>query len=204
MALGIIGYGIIVAAVVILVYILNGWIKIYNKFVYWRTRADRAFSDIDIIMQQRIDMLPSLAQVAKKYSIHEYKAIENTIEARSRWIREHPKASMEKKLEASQEIENNFIKIHVIFEKYPELKADKLYLTLMGSDGSITRVERKLREFRLHYNKIAQDYNERVQRFPRNIVAKVHGFHTINYLTMGNQINQGPQKPFKPTELFDD
>jgi LemA protein len=201
MALGIIGYGIIAVAVVLLAYILNGWIKIYNKFVYWRTRADRSFNDIDIIMQQRIDMLPSLAQVAKKYSIHEYKTLKDTIEARSRWTKD-PK-SINERVQAADEIENNFIKIQAVFEKYPKVRADKLYQQIMGS-GNITRIERKLRQFRLHYNKIAQDYNERVQRFPRNLVAKAHGFHTINYLTMGNQINQGPQETYKAKKLFDD
>lgn len=191
-----------ILAVVIVIAVARWWITIYNKFIYWRTRADRAFNDIDIIMQQRIDMLPSLAQVAKKYSIHEYKTIKDTIEARSRWTKDQ-NASINQRVQAAQDIENNFIKIQAVFEKYPRVKADKLYQKVMGS-GNITRVERKLRQFRLHYNKIAQEYNERVQRFPRSIVAKVHGFKTIKYLTLGNQINQGPQKPYKPGELFED
>ena len=174
----------------------KGWITIYNKFVYWRTRAERAFADLDIIMQRRIDMLPSLAQVAKKYSIHEYKTIKDTIEARSRWSKDAP-------LNNKVDMENNFLKIQAVFEKYPEVKADKLYQQIMG-DGNITRMERKLEVFRRHYNKIAQDYNERVQMFPRNIIAKFHGFKLMNYLTMGNQINQGPQETYKPKELFND
>ena len=202
MALGIIDYGIIAVAVVVLAYIINGWIKIYNKFIYWRTRADRSFNDIDIIMQQRIDMLPSLAQVAKKYSIHEYKTIKDTIEARSRWTKDS-KAPINERVQAAEDIENNFLKIQAVFEKYPKVKADKLYQSIMGS-GNITKVEGKLRKFRLHYNKIAQDYNERVQRFPRNVVAKAHGFRTINYLTMGNKINQEPHEAYKPKELFND
>jgi LemA protein len=203
MTIGIIGYLVIAVVAAVLIYIANGWIKIYNKFIYWRTRADRAFNDIDIIMQQRIDMLPALAQVAKKYSIHEWKTIKDTIEARSRWTKDHPNAPINQKVAAAQDIENNFLKIQTVFEKYPHVKADALYQKIMGS-GNITRMEYKIRQFRLHYNKIAQDYNERVQRFPRNLVAKVHGFHTINYLTMGNQINQGPQETYKAKELFND
>jgi LemA protein len=191
--------GIAVGAIA-LFFLGKGWTTIYNKFVYWRTRAERKFADIDVIMQQRIDMLPSLAQVAKKYSIHEYKTIKDTIEARSRWSKDMP---INAKVQAVQDVENNFLKIQAVFEKYPKVKADKLYQQIMGS-GNITRVERRLREFRLGYNKVAQDYNERVQRFPRNIVAKVHGFEMINYLTLGNQINQGPQEAYKPKEIFND
>lgn len=202
MDIGIIGWLPVVVVAVVLIYIANCWIKIYNKFVYWKTRAKRAFNDIDIIMQQRLDMLSSLTQVAKKYSIHEYKTIKDTIEARSRWTKD-PNAPINQKVEAVEDIENNFFKIQAVFEKYPKVKADKLYQQIMGS-GSISRIERKLREFRLHYNKIAQKYNQRVQTFPRSIVAKVHGFKMINYLTMGNQVNQGPQEEYKPKELFDD
>lgn len=174
----------------------KGWITIYNKFVYWKTRAERAFADIDVIMQRRIDMLPALAQVAKKYSIHEYKTIKDTIEARSGKSKNAP-------LNDKVEMENNFIKLQAVFERYPKVKADKLYQQIMGS-GNISRIEHKLEEFRRHYNKIAQDYNERVRRFPRNIIAKVHGFKLMNYLTLGNQINQGPQEAYKSKELFED
>lgn len=177
----------------------KGWITIYNKFVYWRTRAERKFADIDVIMQRRIDMLPALAQVAKKYSIHEWKTMKDTIEARSRWTKDTP---INEKVNSVQEIENNFVKIQAVFERYPKVKADSLYQSIMGS-GNITRMERKLQDFRLGYNKVAQDYNERVQRFPRNIVAKVHGFGILSYLTLGNQINQGPQETYKAKELFE-
>lgn len=193
-----IGAGTLVALGVI--GLTNGWITIYNKFVYWKTRAERAFADIDVIMQRRIDMLPALTQVAKKYSIHEYKTIKDTIEARSRWSKD---ASVNEKVNAVNDIEHNFMKIQAVFEKYPEVRADKLYQQLMGS-GNITHMERKLQNFRLHYNKIAQDYNERVRKFPRNIVAKVHGFKIISYLTLGNQINLGPQETYKPKKLFED
>ena len=64
----------------IIVYILS--FIVYNKFIYWRTRAERKFADIDVIMQQRIDMLIALAQVVKKYDIHEYKTFKDVIEAK--------------------------------------------------------------------------------------------------------------------------
>lgn len=91
-----------------LILLAKEWIIIYNKFVFWRTRAERKFADIDVIMQRRIDMLPALSQVAKKYSIHEYKTIKDTIEARSKWTKD---TSVNSKVQAVQEIENNFAKI---------------------------------------------------------------------------------------------
>ena len=193
-----IGAGIIGAGALFL--LIKGWVTIYNKFIYWKNKLDEKFAGIDVIMQRRLDMLPALAQVAKKYSIHEYKTIKDTIEARSRWSKDK---SLNDKVKAVEQIENNFIKIQAVFEKYPKVKADKLYQQIMGS-GNITRIESKLQKFRLTYNKAVRAYNERVQRFPRNIVAKVHGFKVANYLVLGNQINQEAQETYKPKELFND
>lgn len=180
--------------------LIKNWIVIYNKFVYWINRAQRKFADIDVVMQQRIDMLPALAQVVKKYDIHEYKALKDVIEARSRWTKD---ASLNEKVKTVQEIDNSFLRIQAVFEKYPKLKASELHKSILGH-GNISRIESKLRDFRLSYNRVAQAYNERVQRFPRNIVAWVHGFKKLDYLTMGNQINQGTQEAYKAKGLFDD
>ncbi|GEM_PF-1413401 len=178
----------------------KGWITVYNKFIYWRNKLDEKFAGIDVIMQRRLDMLPALAQVAKKYSIHEYKTIKDTIEARSRWTKDSP---LNEKVKAANDLENNFIKIQAVFERYPKVKADRLYQQIMGS-SNISSIERKLQKFRLTYNKVVRYYNERVQRFPRNIVAMVHGFKIATYLNLGNKINQESQEDYDPKGLFDD
>lgn len=193
-------YAGIAVGLVVFYKLITGWISIYNKFVYWKNKLDERFAGIDVIMQRRIDMLPALAQVAKKYSIHEYKTIKDTIEARSRWTKD---TSMNEKVKAVESVENNFIKLQAVFERYPKVKADQLYQQIMGS-GNITRIERKLQQFRLDYNRAVRGYNERVQRFPRNVVAKAHGFKTGNYLTLGNQINQVAQEAYNSKEIFDD
>lgn len=182
------------------VFLNQGWISVYNKFIYWRNKLDEKFAGIDVIMQRRSDMLIALTQVAKKYSIHEYKTIKDTIEARGRWTKD---ASINEKVRAAEEVENNFIKLQAVFERYPKIKADRLYKQIMGH-GNITHVERKLQKFRLSYNKAVREYNERVQMFPRNIVANFYGFKIADYLELGNQINQGHQETYKPKELFDD
>ena len=196
----IIWIGISAVIAVVLFLLIKGWAVIYNKFVYWRTRADRKFADIDVVMQQKIDMLPALAQAVKKYDIHEYKALKDVIEARSRWTKD---ASIGEKVKAVQEIDNSFLRIQAVFERYPKLKADALHQSIMGH-GNISRMESKLREFRLEYNRVAQQYNERVQRFPRNIVAWAHGFKKLDYLTMGNQTNKNSSEEYKAKQLFDD
>ncbi|MFA6347714.1 MAG: LemA family protein, partial [Dehalococcoidales bacterium] len=70
---------------ILLILLARYWINIYNKFQYWINRAERKFADIDVVLQERLDQIQALAQIVKKYDIHEWKALKETIEARSRW-----------------------------------------------------------------------------------------------------------------------
>jgi len=178
--------------IVVLGVSVKGWISIYNKFQYWITRAQRKFADVDVVMQERIDNIHALAQIAKKYDIHEYKALKDVIEARSRWTKD---AELNEKVKLASELENNYLKLQAVFEKYPNLKADKMHVTLMEKDS---RVERRLRKTRLEYNRVAQQYNERIRQFPRNIVARVHKFKGLDYLTFEGQ------EEYEPKGIFED
>jgi len=171
---------------------VKGWMSIYNKFQYWVTRAQRKFADVDIVMQERLDNIHALAQIAKKYDIHEYKALKDVIETRSRWTKD---TELNEKVKLTSEVENNYLKLQAIFEKYPNLKADKMHVSLMEKDS---RVERRLRKTRLEYNRVAQQYNERTRRFPRNIVARVHNFKELDYLAFEGQ------EAYEPKEVFED
>jgi len=182
--------GVLLAAVVGI--LIKSWVSVYNKFQYWITRAQRTFADVDVLMQERLDNIHALAQIAKKYDIHEYKALKDVIEARSRWTRD---ADLNEKVRLASEVENNYFKLQAILERYPNLKADQMHISLMRRDSGI---ERRLRRTRLHYNRVAQEYNKRARQFPRNVVARVHNFKELDYLTF-----QG-QAAFEPKEIFED
>lgn len=184
---------IAIVIAVLLYYLIKGWIVIFNKFQYWINRAERKFADINVIMQQRVDLINALAQVAKKYSIHEYKTIKDTIEARSGWTKD---PDFNKKVKTAEQIENNFLKLQAVFEKYPRVKADSLYKRLMGK-GNLSRTESKCRRARLEYNQTVNKLNERINRFPRNIVAWIHGFKELDYLEFANQEHYNPKEIFK-------
>jgi LemA protein len=185
---------IIVGIVMIIVIALaiRGWIIIFNKFQYWFNRAQRKFADIDVIMQERLDNIQALAQIVKKYDIHEYKVLKDVIEARSRWTKD---ANLNEKVKLASEIENNYFRLQAIFEKYPHLKADKLHIELMERDS---KVEGRLRKTRLAYNRVAQQYNQRVKSFPRNIVARFHNFKPLTYLGFAEQ------EHYEPKEIFEE
>lgn len=171
---------------------IKGWISIYNKFQYWITRAQRKFADVDVVMQQRVDNIHALAQIAKKYDIHEYKALNDVIEARSKWTKD---AALNEKVKLASEVENNYFKIQAVFERYPQLKADQMHTSLIERDS---KIEKSLRTIRLEYNRVAQQYNQRTRQFPRNVVARAHHFKELDYL------NFEGQEPFAPKEIFND
>jgi len=184
----VLGFIIIIA----LGFSVKAWIGVYNKFQYWITRAQRKFADVDVVMRERLDNIHALAQVAKKYDIHEYKALRDVIEARSRWTKD---TDLNEKVKLTSEVENNYLKLKAVFERYPNLKADQMHISLMERDSEI---ERRLRKTRLEYNRVAQKYNERTRRFPRNIVARVHNFKELDYLAFEGQ------EAYEPKEIFED
>jgi LemA protein len=185
---------VIIGIILIIVIALSirGWIIIFNKFQYWINKAQRSFADIDVIMQERLDNIHALAQIVKKYDIHEYKALKDVIEARSRWSKD---AGLNEKVKLASQIENSYFKLQAIFEKYPDLKADKLHKSLMARDS---KIESRLRKTRLAYNRVAQQYNQRIRTFPRNVVARVHNFKPLTYLGFPEQ------EHYEPKEIFED
>ncbi len=185
---------LVVGAIVIILLGLSvkSWISIYNKFQYWITRAQRKFADVDVVMQERLDNIHALAQIAKKYDIHEYKALKDVIEARSKWTKD---TGLNEKVKLASEVENNYFKLQAVFERYPNLKADQMHISLMKRDSGI---EKRLRTTRLEYNRVAQQYNERTRRFPRNVIAHVYNFKELDYL------NFEGQETFAPREIFND
>ena len=185
-------YAGIATGLLVLYGLIRGWVTIYNKFQYWINKAQRKFADIDIVMQERLDKLYALAQIVKKYDIHEYKVLKDTIEARSRWSKD---LDLNEKVKIASQVESNFLKLQAVFERYPKLKADALHHRLISKDD---RVESRLRNTRFSYNRVAKQYNMRVEQFPRNIIAWIHKFKPLNYLAFENQ------DTYKPKEIFND
>lgn len=184
-----IAFGIlcVLFTIVFLIVTANIWIKIYNKLQYWYTRAQRHFADILIVLQQRYDNILALAQIADEYRVHEYATFKKVIEARSRWS-----GDLTEDTERISDIEYNYSKIHALLEQYPELKANDLYKTIMGTDNTL---ENRIRQFRVSFNYDAQRYNEITRIFPHNIIASVHNFREMYYLKL-------PPKLYAPMGIF--
>ena len=182
---------IVIVILVFLIYIVLKWIKIYNKFQELKTEVENQYANLKIIIQQRIVMMPELAKVAKKYSEHEYSTFTDVTKARSGLST----GDINSRINIAQKIENNWIKLQAIFEKYPELKANEIYQRLMG-DEDVSKIENRFRNAAEKYNEHVKKYNFSIRRFPQSIVAKIHHLQLIDHFTF-------PDVEYGPQEFFD-
>lgn len=187
-----------VLAAGLLIFLLLDWIRVYNFFIALKTEVLRKYGDIDAIMQQRKDMLNALGPIVRKYDVHEYGAIKNTIEARG-GTRNKNGPIVQEALKGL-----NIPNINALVEDYPDLKANELHLSIIGP-GSISEVEFKLKEARLSYNTSAEKYNRVIKTFPMNIVATIHGFLQFDYINLNNKVNLSEDEEveeYDPSEIL--
>ncbi len=168
----------------------EGWIRIYNDFQVKLNLAERVFANVDIIMAQRESMIAAMVESVRKYDVHEYKALKDTIKARSRMASDTP---INNRIEMAQSQDQSLIKLNAVFEKYPKLKASTLHQSVIGT-GSISEIENKLAEYRLAYDLAAQEYNTMRVIFPRRLIANLCGFTKLSYISLGNSVSNADMK----------
>ena len=171
----------IVIAVVILVGLLILCIVSYNELVTLRQRVKNGFSQIDVQLQKRFDLIPNLVETVKGYSAHEAETLENVTKLRSAWI---GAKSMEEKAKIDTEISSSLRSIYAVSENYPELKANSNFLDLQEQ---LRDIEEKLGYARQFYNDIVTKYNTKIQMFPTSIIAGIFGFTEEKLFEVQNQ-----------------
>lgn len=145
-------------------------ISVYNLLVRLKNRVRNAWSQIEVQLKHRADLIPNLVETVKGYASHEKEVFENVTKARSRVLNsDNPKAQME----ANAELTSALDRLLVTVEAYPELKADKNFLSLQAD---LKDTEEKIRYSRQFYNDTAMKYNTSIELFPKNIFASMFGF----------------------------
>ena len=161
-ALLIIG-GIIVVVAIWLIAVYNGLIKLKNQ-------VDEGWSDIDVQLKRRHDLIPNLVETVKGYAKHERELFENVTKARTAAMSAKAPAEMAK----SENMLTGALKsLFAVAENYPDLKANQNFLKLQDE---LTDTENKIQAARRFYNGVVRDFNIKIQVFPNNIVAGMLGF----------------------------
>lgn len=174
---------IIIGAIVLLGLILAG---IYNRLIGLRNRTDEAWSDIDVQLKRRYDLIPNLVETVKGYATHERTAFENVTAARSAAMgaqSPHDKAVAENAL--SQTLKSLF----AVAEAYPDLKASSNFGKLQDE---LSDTENKIQASRRFYNGNVRDLNTAIQTFPTNLLASMFGFKSREFFEVENEAEKQP------------
>ena len=163
---------IILVLIVLAAIILIG---MYNSLVQLRVRADSAWSDIDVQLKRRHDLIPNLVETVKGYAAHEKGTFENIAKFRSQAMQATTPAD---KAQAENQLTGALKSLFAVAENYPELKASEQFT---GLQTSLNSIEDNIQNARRYYNAVIRDYNTRVQSFPANIVAGMFGFQTKQF-----------------------
>lgn len=142
----------------------------YNGFVKLVNRAEEAWSDIEVQLKRRYDLIPNLVNTVKGYALHESTAFEKVTEARSRAMQA---GNREDKGKAEMQLSGSLKSLFAIAEAYPDLKANQNFLSLQSE---LSDTENKIQASRRFYNTNVRDLNTSVDSFPGNLIAKMFNF----------------------------
>lgn len=163
---------VILALVIIFVFYVIG---IYNRLVNARNKVKDQFSQIDVQLKRRIDLIPNLVETVKGYAKHEEGTLKEVIEARNKMANAN---NINEELEASGEVTSALNKLFALAESYPELKANENFMSLQKD---LKETEDKISYARSFYNDTVLNYNNMREQFPSNIIAGMFNFEKIDF-----------------------
>ena len=174
---------IILAVLVVLVLWL---ILAYNGLVRTRNQAQEAWSDIDVQLKRRYDLIPNLVSTVQGYAAHEKTVFEDVTKARSQAMQ----ATGVAKADAENQLSATLKSLFAVAENYPDLKANQNFLALQGE---LTDTEDKIQAARRFYNGMVRDLNTKIQVFPTNLFANAFGFTKMDFF--GNDLTDAEKQP---------
>ncbi|MFH1401447.1 MAG: LemA family protein [Parcubacteria group bacterium] len=173
----------IVAIIAVIIFWLG---LIYNGFVSLRNRAKEAWSDIDVQLKRRYDLIPNLVETVKGYAAHESGVFEKVTEARARAM---GAGSLKDKAEAENALSNTLKTLFAVSENYPQLKASENFQKLQDE---LTDTENKVQAARRFYNGNVRDLNIKIESFPSNLIASLFGFKKMEFFEIAEPGQREP------------
>ncbi len=175
---------IIIGAIVA---VLVLWLVLaYNGLVRTRNQAQEAYSDIDVQLKRRYDLIPNLVSTVQGYATHEKTVFEDVTNARTAAM----SATGPAKADAENQLSGTLKSLFAVAENYPDLKANQNFLALQGE---LTDTEDKIQAARRFYNGMVRDLNTKIQVFPTNLFASAFGFAKMDFF--GNDLTDAEKQP---------
>jgi len=166
-----IGIGIIIIIVLWLIWS-------FNRFIVLRNRTKEAWSDIDVQLKRRYNLIPNLVETVKGYASHEKEVLENVTKARNMAIEAGTK---EEQAKAENALSSTLKSLFAVAENYPDLKASSNFVELQRE---LRDTEDKIQAARRFYNTNVRDLNTRIEIFPASIIAKLFKFKKMDFFEL--------------------
>jgi LemA protein len=171
----------VLLALVVLVIIF-----IYNSLIRTRNRVREAWSDIEVQLKRRYDLIPNLVNTVKGYASHEQKIFEDVANARASAL---SASSKDQKAKAESNLSGTLKSLFAVAENYPDLKANQNFLDLQNQ---LTDTEDKIQAARRFYNNMVMELNTKVQTFPTNILAKIFKIGPEEFFGLESEEEKSP------------
>ena len=177
--------------VLVVLVLLVIWVAVtYNSLVSQRNRVGDQWSQVDVQLKRRFDLIPNLVQTVKGYAAHEQSTFEEITAARTHYMSASTPAE---KVTANTEMTNVLGHLFAVAENYPELKANQNFLDLQAQ---LADTENKISVSRQFYNDTVLGYNNRVQMFPSNLIAGLFHFQAAEFFRAEESEKAAPKVEF--------
>jgi len=167
-----------VVFLLVLIGLIVAIIVMYNKLVGLRQRSEEAWSDIDVQLKRRTDLVPNLIETVKGYAAHERTTLDQVVRARGAAVTAQ---TQEARAQAENQLTSALRQLFALAESYPELKANQSFSELQGSLGQI---EETIQSSRRYYNAVVRDFNTTIDSFPSNQIALFFRFAKRQYFEL--------------------
>lgn len=165
----------------VIIVILAWLISIYNGLIRLKNRVSEAWSDIDVQLKRRYDLIPNLMETVKGYMKHEEGVLTKVTQARANAMNA---TGTEAKGKAENMLSETLKSLFAVAESYPDLKASQNFLQLQDE---ISDTENKIQASRRFYNGNVRDFNTKTQIFPNNLIANMLGFKDFEFFAIENE-----------------
>ncbi len=184
---------VLIIVIVIVVLLALGLWAAYNGLVKKRNRTQEAWSEIDVELKRRHDLIPNLVSTVQGYAAHERGTFEAVTQARASAIAAGATGDPSQIAPAENALSGALRSLFAVAENYPQLRAVESFRELQET---LTATEDKIEFARRYYNTSARDYNIALQTFPRNLIAEQFGFTPVAFFAAGEEERAVPQVSF--------
>ena len=181
---------VLISVIAVIAIIVMSFIGTYNGLVSKKENITKQYSNLDVTLQRRADLIPNLVSTVKGYVAHENEVVDKVTQARQNLVNAK---NIDEKQKANDELTNSLNALMVVVENYPDLKSSENFRTLQDE---LAGTENRISTARRDYNDAVNKYNSSIKKFPTSIIAGMSGFDEEKYFEADVKAQEVPSVNF--------